>query len=197
MSTTVVSPSSRIPLPFGLTGFGLAFLVVAAGGAAASLYWAGDALAFNTGAFANVAQVFAPLLLVATFVERAVEVILTPMRGARADMLQAELDQATKDPARQADAARLGSDMLNYKLHTRQQAFLLSSALGIFAALCGVRGMSALLQDPKAVSPWFRLLDVFMTGVVIGGGADGIHKIVNAILSYVDLMTRNAKAAGQ
>ena len=195
MSTTVVPSSSRFPLPFRLTGFGLAFLALVAGGAALSFYWAGDALAFNTSAFVNVAQVFAPLLLVATFVERAVEVILTPMRGARADMLQAELDQASADPARQADAARLASDMLNYKLHTRQQAFLLSSALGVAAALCGVRGMSALLQDPKAVTPAFRLLDVFMTGVVIGGGADGIHKIVNAILSYVDLMTRNAKAS--
>jgi len=58
--------------------------------------------------------------------------------------------------------------------------------MGTLVAIGGLRGLAWLVGEPTA-SPvaglpaqrtFFRLIDVLLTGMVIGGGADGVHKIV-------------------
>ncbi len=176
-----------------LAPYPIAFLALVVGTAYLANAYRIGALAFNTQAFLNVAQVFAPLVLVAAFVERATEVVMTGLRGGESDQLEADLDaataaaQAAPSPESAAAVRALQRRLLAFKSTSREVAFLLASGLGIGAALCGIRGLAGLLAPTQAQppSPSFNLLDILLTGLVIGGGADGIHKMVQAILGFV------------
>ncbi len=184
-----------------VTPYSLAFLLLLVGaGYLATTYRIG-ALAFNSQAFLNVTQVLAPLFLVSGFVERAVEVILTGLRGNEADRLAVEIDHATAaaeaNPTPQAleQVKALQHVLTAFKSASRGLAFLLSTGLGVGAALCGIRGLAGLLATTPAQtpSPAFTTLDILLTGIVIGGGADGIHKIVQAVLDFVqNIPSKNA-----
>jgi hypothetical protein len=54
-----------------------------------------EALEFNEEPFTNVGRVLAPLLLIALFIERAVEVVIKPLRGDRSDRHQTKKRQMT------------------------------------------------------------------------------------------------------
>ena len=43
----------------------------------------------------------------------------------------------------------------------------------------------------------FHTFDILLTGVVIGGGADGIHTIVGAVLDYMDMISQKAQNAAK
>ncbi len=184
-----------------LTPYPLAFLLLLLGAGYLATTSHIGALTFNSQAFLNVAQVLAPLFLVAGFVERAVEVMLTGLRGNESDRLGVEVDHATAyfqvHPTPQAaqQLKALQHLLTAFKSDSRELAFLLSTGLGIGAALCGIRGMAGLLATTPAQtpSPAFTTLDILLTGIVIGGGADGIHKIVQPVLDFVqNIPNKNA-----
>jgi hypothetical protein len=195
-STTTATPSPTIaapviPLPFGLTGYALAFVALLIATWLASLQVRAPSLAFNAEAISNVGTVLAPLVLIAAFIERAVEVILTPLRGDVADRKQAEIEALRKEnqPTDKKEAW-----LTNYKLETRQYAFFLAVTLGIIASLLGFRGLANLLEAAPSVGSPLAFFDIILTGAVIGGGADGIHKPVKAFTDSMEKVSKNAKA---
>jgi len=145
-------------------------------------------LAFNQNALTNFAVVLAPLVAVAGFIERAVEVILTPWRGDASDKSAREIKGVADPDAK----AALEAQLHDYKLGTRRYAFLLSVTLGIIAALMGVRAIQNLVDTRLGALP--QAFDVLLTGLLLGGGADGIHKPVKAFTDYMDLISQNSKA---
>jgi hypothetical protein len=56
----------------------------------------------------------------------------------------------------------------------------------------GVRGLQPLVvtesfaQLPANQMHVFRIMDVLLTGGLIGGGSDGIHKVLQVFLDYTD-----------
>ncbi len=196
MSTPEVARPLRLVPAFPVRFFLITFVAVLVGAALMAVRAPLPALTFNTSAFSNLGQVFAPMLLIATFVERAVEVLLTPLRGDGSDRLQAQLDaaQAAGDAVQ---AAQVQHELTTYKNRSREIAFVLSSALGLVAALCGIRAFAGLLQNPATANPAFHTFDILLTGVVIGGGADGIHTIVGAVLDYMDMISQKAQNAAK
>ena len=194
----ILATDSRTVRVRGLAGmllapYSLAFLALLIGTGYLATRYGIPALAFNAQAFLNVTQVMAPLFLVSAFVERAVEVILTGVRGDEGDRLAAEVGhaaaavQAAPSPQTMRQLKELQHMLIQFKSVSRELAFLLSTGLGIAAALCGIRGLAGLLSSspPQTPSPAFTTLDILLTGIVIGGGADGIHKIVQAVLDFV------------
>jgi hypothetical protein len=67
----------------------------------------------------------------------------------------------------------------------------------VIAALVGVRMIQPLL-DPAGVSAirdargrqgqwfWFTNLDILLTGLLMAGGADGIHRIITTFTAFLD-----------
>lgn len=175
------------------TGYGLGLWIVAAlvvGAAVAATAF--SPLQFDQKALANLGVVLAPLVAVAAFIERAVEVILTPLRGDTADRMQAEVTAAT---AAGQDAAALKKRLHDFKLGTRRYAFLLAVSLGIIASLLGVRGLENLVSDSTPLSAPAKGFDVVLTGLLLGGGADGIHKPVKAFTDYMNMISKKSQAA--
>jgi hypothetical protein len=149
-------------------------------------------IAFSTVGFSNIGQVLAPAVLISLFIERATEVVITSWRSPQVQRLQHEMDVATED-------ARLYAQRVLdfYRLETQRIAFVLSFALAVIAALVGVRVLQPLL-DPAAVSAtrgardqqaqlfWLRNLDILLTGLLMAGGADGIHRIITTFTAFLD-----------
>ena len=150
MSTPEFARPLRVFPAFPLRLFLLSFIAVLLGAGLLAVRAPLPALTFNASAFSNLGQVFAPMLLIATFVERAVEVLLTPLRGEGSDRLQARLDAAEKAGSDAALLSQLQQDLASYKNRSREIAFIMSSALGLIAALM------AAIRRPSLPSAGYR-----------------------------------------
>ncbi len=158
------------------------------------------------------AQQFGPLILIALFIERALEVFLTPLRGGESDEKTEELKkkkeliekketaQATILEDERNDVKQKTLELTKYKAGTRQIAFVAALVLGILVSALGVRGLG-LFVDPAAFADLsavqrnlFNAVDVLLTGALLGGGADGLHKLVSVFTGYMDAAAKNAKA---
>jgi hypothetical protein len=182
-------------------------LAVIATAVAVIVHWPG--LNFSI-APTQLMSVLSPLLLAAGFIERAVEVVVSPWRNTGASMLQKAVDVARAA----ADSATLllaSAALDKYKAKTQQIAFATSLTFGFAVSIVGVRTLWPLLApavDPaKAVdtasklasvslhqSTAFTVVDILLTAALLAGGADGIHSVVTAFTSFFDA---SAKKSGQ
>jgi len=188
------------------SGFPIVAASCAAGlllaGFAAFAKWGGLNFSIDPGQLMNL---MSPLLLAAGFIERAVEVLISPWRDADASKLQTALDQAKAATVPDAAAIKTASDALTeYRGETQRFAFLASMLLGGAAALVGVRALYPLLAAPKATgATWgqqttFAIVDVFLSAVMLAGGADGLHSVITAFTGYFDATGEKArKSAAQ
>ena len=148
---------------------------------------------------------FTKLVAIALFIERTVEVLLAPWRGLGSHRMSARVKQAKAklDNGETASAVEMSSaenELREYKGETKQMAFLLALALGMAISAVGLRGLEFFVDPnslhlPSQQMVVFRGLDVLVTGALLAGKADGLHKMVLVFTSYVDKSTEKAKAA--
>jgi hypothetical protein len=147
----------------------------------------------------NVIGLLSGLVVISLFVERAVEVFLTPLRGTTCQKMtkdvkckKARLDKENPDSVSQLKEAEY--ELLDFKGRTRSISFLISLALGMTVSASGVRGLASLL-DARGCSAVFNGLDVLLTGALVAGGADGLHKIATVFTSFMEKSAENTKSA--
>lgn len=80
------------------------------------------------------------------------------------------------------------------KAETTRLAFLAGGALGVIVALSGVRLLQSMIVMPPSLAWRFQLVDVVLTGGLLGGGAEGFHRVVNVLTAF--LKATENKAAG-
>jgi len=152
-----------------------------------------------------VLNVLGGLFVVALMMERAVEVIISVLRDADAQVLTSAIDATTAalaEAKQETPASLVKIDTLttllsaqkktldDYRIDTRETTYCISFTLGVALSLVGVRGLLGLLMPPPGpVSGWFRLVDILITGAVIAGGSDGIHKMVTAVLDCFSMVS--------
>lgn len=151
-------------------------------------------------------QLMTPLVMLALFFERAVEVFLTAGRGEGAGAIALEISRLGKlqKAGDQAIADQLVSKQQEeaaYKAKTQRIAFLATFLLGIIASALGVRAIG-MFVDPAALNGLsaahqrlFNTFDVVVTGGLLGGGADGMHKLVSVFTSWMDKAKATTEAA--
>lgn len=134
-------------------------------------------------------QFVTPLFLVALFVERALEIVVTGLYGEEEAQYR---EQAKADPAVKAK-------LIAHKAATRRVAFAGALVLGITIAAIGVRGLE-MFVDPAVFKQLtsvqhtvFRTVDVLVTGALIAGGADGMHKLVSVFTNGMDKINAGLK----
>jgi len=140
----------------------------------------------------------APLVLVSLFIERALEVVMTTWRGPDA----ARLGQQARRAGNGGQGGRSeAAALVGYKATTQRIAFLTGIGLGVVVSALGVRGLGQFV-DPVAFErlepfqrDWFNACDVLLTGAVLGGGADGLHKLIVAFTTFLDTTARRNQAA--
>jgi hypothetical protein len=147
----------------------------------------------------------AKLWAIAFFVERFVEVLLTPWRDPERRRMTARLKQAKAKPENgQPDSvgeiSNCENELCEYKGQTMQIAFLVALALGMTISAFGLRGLEFFV-DPNSMRTSsvqmfvFRGLDVLVTGALLAGKAEGLHKMISVFTSQLDKAAERVKSA--
>jgi hypothetical protein len=157
-----------------------------------------QALVFASFGPSDVLNRLTPLILTAGFIERSVEVLISPWRDPDANRLNTAVATASKaaetDPATKAqklqDVAKAADTLTDFKGQTQRYAFLTSLSLGLIASLAGVSALTPFLAPgalnslPSAQHALFAGFDVLLTAALLAGGADGMHSVISAFTSF-------------
>jgi hypothetical protein len=155
------------------------------------------------------------LFVVALFVERAVEVVVMIFRDQQADQLDETEEHAVRvvktaikkaaalagdNTAAPADKKAATDEVeavrqalvtarqnkLVYRAETKEIALLISFVFSVFVSLAGVRALHGLLLDTTPTGNLFTAADIVVTGAMLAGGSEGIHRMANAFTSFMD-----------
>ena len=170
------------------------------------VYWLKPApIPFTNYSPAVFVQQLTPLLLVAIFIERSLEVVVTVWQGDRLALLEQRVNQAAAlpetDPTRTASLAAANDALQLCKCSTKQKALPLALILGVVISSLGVRGLGNFADLEKVVDHTtqkylFNLADVLLTGALMGGGSDFVHKIITTLTEIMDATSQRSKGAG-
>jgi len=148
------------------------------------------------------------LFFISLVIERSIEAILNAWRR-RGKQTRKELlkqikkrievekdDQAKKDLRQQEEKS--SQNLSVYTSVNRTLALLMGLAMGIAVSALGFRILQPLV-DPVSLQSttsihhkFFGGVDTLITGALIGGGSNGVHRILDAVLSYADkISTKN------
>jgi hypothetical protein len=175
------------------------------------------ALTFAQNTAEQIGRTLLSLALVALIFERALEVIIGSWRGPGAAELESELSALNdaleflpKDVAlsagdradREKTLVEAKSDALArtvaYRCATKRLALHASFLLGLAVAVAGLRTVEPSIVFPEDVpalqAAALKMLDALLTGGVIAGGSEGIHKIMQVFTDFAQATSKRAKA---
>jgi len=138
-------------------------------------------LTYQSQALQNLANVMAPLIAIALFIERAVEVVISSWRDEGANHLK-NAAQTAKDPT---SAAFAQAALNTYRHQTQTLSFITSFTISAVAAMAGVRAVAPLVQNAPTTGVFYAF-DVALTALLLAGGADGLHQIVTTFTGWLD-----------
>ena len=169
---------------------------------------------------ADVLQLLFGFLLIALFMERALEVFITTWRGPDAAQLELFLKNSIERIMKLEQMDNVQAVEIQNKLETERkslenarekrgkyrsqtQRIALWTSL-IFGLLIGAIGFRA-LQSIVDVQAWqgitgiqlnaFYFVDILLTGGLIAGGSDGIHKLMQIYSTFMDSSNEKRKGA--
>ena len=169
---------------------------------------------FNSG---EVLRLLGSVALIALFLERVLEVFITTWRGPEANVLDTSIQILERKLTMLKKESNAGEDISKikdtensldkatknkskYKSETQRIALWSGLTLGLLISAVGIRMLYflvdpiALENAPQAQELSFRLVDVFVTGGLIAGGSDGIHKIFNVYDSLMESTSERLKS---
>jgi hypothetical protein len=180
-------------------------VIVAAVAAVVLVYWLNPGvIQFKKYSAADFTQQLAPLVLIALFIERSLEVFITVWRGGKASELQRAVEKAKAlpDGPDKVDKVQTADDELaKYRFETQKIALPSALILGILIASLGVRGLGNFadldkLMDQHSTQRYlFNVADVLLTGALMGGGSDFMHKIITTFTDLMDATSQKAKGS--
>ena len=162
---------------------------------------------------ADILQLLTVLFLVALLAERALEIFVGTWRSPGATQLEltvhgleeevGRLQQSAASEPRVLAEARAALEKAKrqerqYRCVTRQIVLWVGLGLGLLVSAVGCRALEVLVDPSLSWSPAqasaFRLVDVVLTGGVIAGGSEGIHRIATVFDNFMNATAKRAKA---
>jgi hypothetical protein len=160
---------------------------------------------FKTFTDTDILAIVTSLFVVAVFMERSIEAILTPVRAPDRQKLKQELDDLRKaaetDISKKAAQRVKECELETYRLHTARWAYWLSFVFGLLISLVGIRTLAGLVEPTELEKlgalqrTLFSFVDIVLTGGVIAGGSAAIDKIGRKISEFYKL--RSATTSDQ
>lgn len=159
----------------------------------------------------DVTVLLTTFFVLALFVERTLEVFITAWRGEETVHRENELQtakqalaQSPTDSALQVSVKKQTDWLVEYRCETQAIALRSGLVLGILIAAVGVRSFDTFVAGPVVPNPplfWsnmqtgaFRVLDVLVSGGIIGGGSNAIHKMMNVVTEFFDATTKKVQS---
>ena len=186
--------------------FEISLYLIVVGALLVTAFYAPGLIRFWPFSVMEIGHRIAPLFLISLFIERGLEVFVTAWRGPDAairDHRIRQLRKAIRDGNADAEAeielARVCAAKEQCRSRIRRVAFAGSVALGVIVSAVGVRALG-LFVDPEAfsgLSPCqqasFNTVDVLLTGAMLGGGSDALHKFVTVFTNFMERTAKQAK----
>ncbi|MHB8523487.1 MAG: hypothetical protein ACYDH9_22390 [Limisphaerales bacterium] len=165
-----------------------------------------DSVAFKPIGRNSLLGTLSWLFVVALFIERAVEVIVSTLRDADAAPLEQAVDAAQDTIDAQAKVTpgavpyldqlhAAQKKLLDYRSETKELALSVSFVLSLFVSLAGVRALGSIVNAVAATNWLFPTADVIVTGAVIAGGTDAIHQMMNVVTNFFNNAADKAKGS--
>lgn len=175
---------------------------------AVALYFTFGFVEFNRDIGSSIGTILGSLLIVALLLERALDVFLTTWRAEGSEKLDSEINDIKEKIARLKQAGKADTDpdikteqgylrqknqeKLAYRSKTRIIAMWSGLILGVIISAIGFRVLATLV-DPASFGGikdnqkyFFNLFDILLTGGLIAGGSDGIHKIMDLYRVFME-----------
>ncbi len=153
-----------------------------------------DQYVFNPVTTESIISLLVPIFVIAVFLERALEVFVSTWRSMNRTLLEQKLTKLEDQKDAQAKVVKAKKKLKIFKAKTKRLSFLIGLGGGIIISMVGVRVLRPLTSmdaDPTGIqSHLFNYVDIILTGALIGGGSDGIHKLMNVFTGFLD-MTRD------
>lgn len=172
---------------------GLAIMIVAA--FITVFFFVTEDLSLKTDAATAIPLALGLLIFIALIVERAVEVFVGIFRSVGQERVKVNLDDA-KDAGNKQVELTAQRALNRYKRHTMVIAMTTALVLGLLVASVGLRVLQLVVVIPEAgtgsneistmQASWIRFADVALTGGLIAGGSDGIHKVTNVFTKFME-----------
>jgi len=184
--------------------------IIVVAGSVAALFWLVSAtyqpaaIGFQHLSRDSFFGTLAWLFVVAAFLERAVEVVIMVLRDDGADARQRTIRALKRNnaealraqPAALIDLAPLHAaqaDLGAYRAVTKEIALCISFVFGLFVSLAGVRALSSIVVGTAGPNWLFTAADILLTGALLAGGSDHIHKIANLFSNFMDAAATKVK----
>jgi hypothetical protein len=148
----------------------------------------------------DVVGTLAALAIISAFLERAVEVFVAAWRVGEQQQLEIKLQRLRADRAGSAEVKALRLQLNQFRHETRMYSLAVSVVLGILVSLAGVRALAAVVESGQIEQGYwhngfFNVLDVLITGALLSGGADAIHKVVSTFTTFMEATKSRVKGA--
>lgn len=162
----------------------------------------------------RIFQLLGILFVIALFLERSLDVFLTTWRAGHSEKLYSKIEEHEKQIKKlesnnqtknskaierlKIDLNNLKFEKLDYSSKTRNIAMWSGLLCGILISAAGLRTLQSFVEFENDIN-WFQqdlfhFLDVLLTGGLIAGGSDSIHKLTELYRSFVEKTTE--KTAG-
>ena len=186
--------------------FEISLYLTVVGALLVTAFYAPGLIRFWPFSVMEIAHRIAPLFLISLFIERGLEVFVTAWRGPDAAIRDHRIRQLRKairdgngDAEAEIELARVCAAKEQCRSRIRRVAFAGSVALGVIVSAVGVRALG-LFVDPEAFSGLspeqqasFNTVDVLLTGAMLGGGSDALHKFVTVFTNFMERTAKQAK----
>ena len=173
------------------TGLGTLIVVVIAAVYAAVIPF--DALELRMDGLERFGAIIGTLVIVSAVLERGLDVILTVIDGGKADAARAKVvaeQEKIKAAGANADATALNVARAE-RVAQREKARTIASVLGlVFGTIISIAGLRTLhtlvtVTDPSQ-AVFLNSVDIVLTGALLAGGSDGLHKLVEVYRHQMD-----------
>ncbi len=114
--------------------------------------------------------------------------ILADIASGKRQGTPAEINAANDAIQLQTQASRTAAqDLADYRAVTASYSLTINVSLGLLVACIGARALEPLLAETVSLNgKFFVAVDVVITGALLGGGADGLHKIISVFTTWAE-----------
>ncbi len=160
-----------------------------------------EPIPFKDEFLSNIGNLLALLFFASLLLERAMDVLLTITRAPKSEQLDElinnfkfVLQHKAMPPEQEVETRKQLADIQeekrNWRNNTRNISMWLGLVLGVIVAAVGIRTLGSIIDmgaiTNKIQLSAFAIVDVLLTGGLLAGGSDGIHKIAELYRNFFE-----------